>query len=156
MQSKFPELAETVNRILDGQAPAEETKEVTGKVADIQRAINGRYGYNIVVDNIAGNQTKSAIVKALQTELNKQYNKGIVVDGIFGNQTKGACISLRKGAQGNITWLMQARLACLGYTIAVDGDFGAQTDTIVRQFQKKKGTVVDGIVGKITLGLLFA
>ena len=156
LESKFPELAETVNRILDGEEPAEEpTDEVKGVVADVQRTLNERYCFDIAVDNIAGSQTKGALVRALQIELNEQYNKGVVVDGIFGNQTKGACITLMKGAKGNITWIMQARLACLGYDIVVDGDFGSQTDSIVRRFQRNKGTVVDGIIGKITWGLLF-
>lgn len=128
----------------------------TGKVASIQNTLNSRYGVNIVVDNIAGNQTKKALITGLQKELNLQYKKGIVVDGIFGSQTKNTCISLRKGAKGNITWIMQARLACLGYNITVDGVFGNETLSVVKQFQKAKGTTVDGWVGKATWGKLFA
>lgn len=129
---------------------------ITGIVANIQRTINSRYGLNIVVDNIAGSQTKTALVKALQKELNKQYGKGVVVDGIFGNQTKNACITLKKGAQGNITWVLQARLSCLGYTTnGQDGVFGNKTLEEVKQFQRAKGIVVDGVVGKQTWGKLF-
>lgn len=129
---------------------------VTGKVATIQQTLNSRYGLNIAVDNVAGSQTKAALVKALQIELNKQYNKGLAVDGDFGEKTNKACISLKIGAQGNITWLMQARLACLGYTINVDGVFGNATLSVVKQFQKDKGITVDGWVGKVTWNRLFA
>ena len=133
------------------------TAPIQGKIADIQRTLNSRYGFNIAVDNIAGNQTKKAIVMALQKELNKQYNKGVVVDGIFGNQTKSACVTLRKGAQGNITWLLQARLVCLGYnTNGGDGVFGNYTLATVKQFQRTKGIVVDGVVGKQTWSKLLA
>ncbi|MGE3267672.1 MAG: peptidoglycan-binding protein [Chloroflexota bacterium] len=37
-----------------------------------------------------------------------------------------------------------------GYTVSVDGDFGAQTDDAVRAFQASKGITVDGIVGRQT------
>ena len=136
-------------------APQPAPAPVTGTVATIQKTLNERYGLNIAVDNVAGSQTKAALVTGLQKELNKQYNKGVVVDGVFGPQTQKACISLRKGAQGNITWIMQARLACLGYSITVDGIFGNATLSVVKQFQKSKGTTVDGWVYTTTWGLLF-
>lgn len=61
----------------------EEKDAVKGNVADIQATLNERYGLNIAVDNIYGNETRKALVKVLQTELNKQFNAGLVVDGIF-------------------------------------------------------------------------
>lgn len=141
------------DEIVNAKIP--EPTPVTGKVATIQQTLNSRYGLNIAVDNIAGSQTKKALVTGLQKELNLQYNKGVLVDGVFGSQTKNACITLRKGAQGNITWIMQARLACLGYNITVDGVFGNETLYIVKLFQKSKATAVDGVVGKVTWGKLF-
>lgn len=141
------------DEIVNGKTP--EPTPVTGKVATIQQTLNSRYGLNIAVDNIAGSQTKKALITGLQKELNLQYNKGVVIDGVFGSQTKNACITLRKGAQGNITWIMQARLACLGYNITVDGVFGNETLYIVKLFQKSKATAVDGIVGKVTWEKLF-
>lgn len=137
-------------------ATAVQTTNELGNIAKIQQTLNSRYGLNIAVDNVAGNQTKAALVKGLQKELNLQYNKNVVIDGVFGSQTQKACISLKKGAQGNITWIMQARLACLGYNITVDGTFGNETLSVVKQFQKAKGTTVDGWVGKVTWGKLFA
>lgn len=143
------------DEIVNGKTTEQNPVKVQGLVADIQRTLNSRYGLNIVVDNIAGSQTKKALVTGLQKELNTQYGTRLVVDGVFGSQTKNACITLRKGAQGNITWIMQARLACLGYNITVDGVFGNETLYIVKLFQKSKATAVDGVVGKVTWGKLF-
>lgn len=75
------------NEIANGQVTSvvtEKPKEnAKGKIADIQSTLNSRYGFNIAVDNIYGNETKKALVKALQTELNKQFNANLVVDRYF-------------------------------------------------------------------------
>lgn len=49
---------------------------------------------------------------------------------------------------------VQAKLASYGYTIAVDGVFGSQTDRVVRAWQRVNGLVIDGIVGPQTLATL--
>jgi len=132
------------------------TKVDTGTIAAIQKTLNSRYGLNIAVDNVAGPETKKAIVIGLQKEHNKQFERGLVVDGVFGIKTHTACEKLKIGAKGNITYLLQARLACLGYnTNGVDGVFGNGTLNAVKQFQKAKGITVDGVVGKVTWGKLF-
>lgn len=135
--------------------PSEPTKEL-GVIGKIQQTLNSRYGLNIAVDGIAGKETKKAIVIGLQKELNSQFNRSLDVDGIFGPKTKKACVTLKNGARGNITWLLQARLVCLGYNIAVDGIFGNGTLSAVKQFQKSKGISVDGIVGETTWEKLLA
>ena len=124
-------------------------------MARIQATLNERYGLNIAVDNIYGNETKRALVKGLQTELNKQYNRGLAVDGIFGTNTYNACINVRKGAEGNITYLIQAMLVCHSFDIDADGIFGPATENAVREFQKRNGLSQDGIVGKNTFKKLF-
>jgi hypothetical protein len=53
------------------------------------------------------------------------------------------------------TRTLQQKLADLGYPISVDGDFGPQTNHMVRDFQAKHGLVVDGVVGPQTHGALF-
>lgn len=130
-------------------------KEARGSVATIQSTLNNKYGFNIAVDNICGNETKKALIKALQTELNEQYNKNLNIDGILGEKTKEACITVKKGAKGNITWILQAILACKGYNISVDADFGNNTENAVRDYQSKNGLSVDGIAGKNTFAKLF-
>lgn len=45
---------------------------------------------------------------------------------------------------------IQQKLADLGYPIQVDGQFGYQTNHMVKDFQLKHGLVPDGIVGPLT------
>lgn len=150
---KFPfdEIANAEGNV----APETPAEEVKGKIATIQETLNSRYGLNIAVDNIYGNETRKALVKGLQTELNKQYGRGLLVDGIFGNNTYKACINVREGAEGNITWLIQAMLVCHSFDIAVDGIFGNATKNAIKELQKRNGLSVDGICGKNTFNKLF-
>ena len=126
-----------------------------GKIATIQTSLNEKYGLNISIDNIYGNEMKKALVKGLQTELNKQFGSKLAVDGIFGTNTYNACINVRRGAKGNITWLIQSMLICKLFNINADGIFGPATESAVREFQKRNGLSQDGIVGKNTFSKLF-
>ena len=90
-------------------------------------------------------------VRRLQQECNNQGFSKQNVDGIAGPATLAGCPTLRKGAQGNITKLLQEKLVKLGYsTNGVDGIFGSGTYSAVREFQKTRGLSVDGIVGQNT------
>lgn len=90
-------------------------------------------------------------VARLQAECNKQGFSNQSVDGIAGPNSLKGCPTLRKGAKGNITKLLQERLVNLGYsTNGVDGIFGSGTYSAVREFQKTRGLSVDGIVGQNT------
>lgn len=150
---KFDEIANsTTNNTV---TYVEVKKEARGNVATIQSTLNNKYGLNVAVDNIYGNETKKALVKALQTELNKQYNKNLNVDGIFGEKTKEACITVKKGAKGNITWTLQAMLVCKGYNIEVDSIFGNNTQSAIKDYQNKNGLSTDGICEKNTFAKLF-
>ena len=152
---KFPfdEIAnsETNNKVI----PQPQENVPKGNVAKIQSTLNERYGLNIAVDSIYGNETKKALVKGLQTELNKQYRRGLAVDGIFGTNTYNSCINVRKGAEGNITYLIQAMLVCHSFDIDADGIFGPATENAVKDFQSRNGLSVDGIIGKNTFNKLF-
>ena len=55
--------------------------------------------------------------------------------------------TVRKGAKGNITKLIQERLNSVGFHLKVDGDFGDNTYNAVIVFQKNRGLKQDGIVG---------
>ena len=58
---------------------------------------------------------------------------------------------LKRGAKGNITKLVQERLNNLGYnTNGIDGIFGSGTYNAVIKYQKDKGLIADGIIGKNT------
>lgn len=90
-------------------------------------------------------------VRRLQQECNNQGFSKQNVDGIAGPATLAGCPTLRKGASGNITKLLQEKLVKLGYnTNGVDGIFGSGTYTAVREFQKTRGITADGIVGQNT------
>ena len=61
--------------------------------------------------------------------------------------------TVRKGNTGNAVKILQAFLVAYEYSIGIsgiDGDFGFDTESAVRQFQKNSGISVDGIVGKDT------
>lgn len=143
---RFDEIANST--VKNVNTSVEVKKEARGNVATIQSTLNSRYNTSIAVDNIYGKETKKALVKALQTELNKQYNKNLAVDGIFGEKTKEACITLKKGAKGNITLILQAMLVCKEYKISADGEFGINTENAVKDFQSKNRLIVDGIARK--------
>jgi Putative peptidoglycan-binding domain-containing protein len=94
-----------------------------------------------------------AWVAALQKECNKQGYSRQTVDGDPGPNTLAGCPTVRKGARGNITRLLQRRLIALGFACGrsgADGDFGNGTRNAVIAFQRAKGLSADGIVGKNT------
>ena len=90
-------------------------------------------------------------VARLQAECNKQGFSNQSVDGIAGPNTLKGCPTLRKGAKGNITKLLQEKLVNLGYsTNGVDGIYGNGTANAVYSYQKNKGLVADKICGRAT------
>lgn len=89
-------------------------------------------------------------VANLQAELNRQYHTGLAVDGLKGPRTLDACITVRRGARGNITRLIQERLNSVGFHISTDGIFGGGTERAVKVFQRNRGLRADGIVGRNT------
>ena len=109
-----------------------------------------------VVNTNTSSQTNTTIkgddwVRRLQQECNNQGFSKQTVDGIPGPATLAGCPLMRKGAQGNITKLLQEKLVKLGYsTNGVDGIFGSGTYSAVREFQKTRGLSADGIVGQNT------
>ena len=60
----------------------------------------------------------------------------------------------RKGSRGKKVKLIQEWLSLQGLGLKIDGDFGPATDYAVREFQRKEGLMVDGIVGKNTFAKL--
>lgn len=60
----------------------------------------------------------------------------------------------KKGSKGKKVRLIQEWLCLHGFHIYIDGDFGPATDYAVRQFQRRKGLKVNGIVGRKTFARL--
>ena len=91
-----------------------------------------------------------AWVRSLQAELNAQgfrdsSGNKLVVDGIAGSKTLSACPTLKVGARGNITKLMQQKVET-----TTDGIFGNGTKQAVINYQRSKRLSADGIVGQNT------
>ncbi len=61
---------------------------------------------------------------------------------------------LRNGSRGLAVRNLQTALALAGFKIKVDGDFGDNTEAVVRAYQRKVGLVVDGVAGPKTLAAL--
>ena len=61
-----------------------------------------------------------------------------------------SCRTLRKGDRGADEKTLQTLLTKAGYTVAVDGIFGAKTLEAVKAYQADHGLTVDGVVGKAT------
>lgn len=64
--------------------------------------------------------------------------------------------TIRRGSKGSDVSKIQRQLTNFGYTLTIDGDFGPATEAKVKQFQKDKGLLSDGICGPQTYGALFA
>lgn len=127
---------------------------------------NFQSAYGLTVDGLAGvntmaklksvyasRNTSSNWIAQLQEECNRQGFSNQKVDGIAGPNTLAGCPTLRRGAKGNITKIMQQRLISLGYSCGsngADGDFGSGTESGVKKYQKAKGLSKDGIVGQNT------
>lgn len=159
LQSKFPYIAEEVNKRLEGQSTSTPTTSTTSgyeTIKYIQNELNARYNTSLNVDGIFGPLTKKAMVKGLQIELNTQCGAKLNIDGIFGSLTKSACPNVKQGMKGNITWLIQARLYTLGFnTNGVDGIYGSGTKNAVAKYQSSVNIASDGICGKNTFEKLF-
>ena len=109
----------------------------------------GSYNPEVTVSSTQNNSDNW--VSRLQEECNVQGFSNQVVDGIPGPNTLNGCPTMRQGAQGNITRLLQEKLVSLGFdTNGVDGIFGSGTDYAVRAFQGRCGLIADGIVGPNT------
>lgn len=78
--------------------------------------------------------------------LTKYDNKEISL-----NPYKLTATVMRFGSRGESVKWVQYQLNKAGYSLARDGIFGQKTKEAVKDFQLKRGLLVDGIVGKNTL-----
>ena len=122
----------------------------------VQRAVG------VSADGVFGPKTTSAV---------KSYQgaRGLSADGIVGPKTWAAILApppapaptsrptLRRGSKGQAVKDLQARLNARypAYSkLVADGDFGGKTDGVVREFQRRAGLAVDGVVGAKTWAAL--
>lgn len=67
---------------------------------------------------------------------------------------KIAYSTISYGSSGSDVKKLQKMLNDNGYSLSVDGQFGSKTQSAVKDYQKKNGLSVDGIVGNKTWGML--
>ncbi|WP_416731864.1 peptidoglycan-binding domain-containing protein [Fictibacillus sp. JL2B1089] len=144
------------------------------RVRDLQNKLK-RAGYSLAADGVYGPNTENA-VRSFQ----RKYN--LTVDGIAGPNTlnklnavltqptkptqpappkssnsNGSAVVpypgyvIKRGStdSANISRIQRA------LNISADGNFGPQTESAVKAYQKRKGLAVDGIVGQATWNTLF-
>lgn len=166
------ELPPTGVDLRSAACPAEIVEgESGGCVATLQALLNGK-GQHVDVDGGFGPLTLAA-VKSFQSA------SGLVSDGRVGPATKAALYAnigggggngapapivltsascpneIVKGQRSGCVTELQSLLNHHGADLAVDGEFGAMTDSAVRDFQAEKGLGVDGRVGPNTKAALY-
>lgn len=95
---------------------------------EYQKAYNNTYGYTLAEDGLRGPATQASMNKVL----------------------------LKKGSRSSLVKWCQGRLRNhKGYSIGIDGIYGAETERVVKQFQQDNGLTADGIIGKNTISILF-
>lgn len=146
------------NAKIGGASSSQHTK---GKAADVYAKDRAKFIHQIAqyaeaigVHGIECNEDKNYV--HLDTRPGKWYC--YYIDGeykdtsTFGGRCpyNEPCKSLRRGSTGkDVRWL-QFWLQLWGCGIAIDGSFGAQTETAVKDIQKRRGLTVDGIAGEKT------
>lgn len=58
--------------------------------------------------------------------------------------------AVRRGSQNHTVWALQTCFVYHGHDLAVDGDFGPNTERSVRLWQEGRDLIVDGIAGPVT------
>lgn len=125
---------------------------INGNV-DLNNFTEGIYisGQQTIVDKPRQEIDFNGWVARLQTECNTQGFSNQKVDNAPGPVTLSGCPTLKIGASGNISRLVQERLNALGFNCgAADGIFGEKTRVAVMVFQDSRGLSADGIVGQNT------
>jgi glycoside hydrolase-like protein/putative peptidoglycan binding protein len=86
-----------------------------------------------------------------------QADRGMTVDGAVTAATWTALLStgdtpqVANGSTGEaVSRLQRALTAALGGTVAIDGEFGPETEQAVLDYQTSRGLDADGIVGPLT------
>lgn len=123
-------------------------------VKRFQTWLNKTYSAGAVLSGEYDEKTRAAAIRAIQKYLNSTYRCKLSVDGLFGTKTKAACkkyANIKKGARGNLVYILQGALYGLGYNPAgFDGSFGMGCNNAVIKYQDANGLARDGVVGSNT------
>jgi peptidoglycan hydrolase-like protein with peptidoglycan-binding domain len=107
----------------------------------------------VLVDGYYGPQTKAAVKEIVDgfegTHHPHPYrvNNGFWVL-LFGRQLPDTNLAI--GAHGPLVKVLQRALRAAGATLAVDGDFGSQTEAAVKRYQKAVRVPQSGVVNDKT------
>ena len=129
----------------------------SANVAALQVALRAVHKYGGGVDGIPGPGTRRA-VRAFQRA------HRLPTDGIAGRRTRRALgkrgtprlgsRAMHVGSRGWDVAALQFMLRRRGYSVGVDGGYGANTAAAVRRFQSAAGLRADGLAGRSTLHAL--
>lgn len=123
------------------------TQSVGNRGIDVQaiQYLLQQHGHSLSADGVFGSGTKSAVQSF-------QSSRGLTADGVVGPQTWGAlAVTIRRGSTGPAVKALQAQLNQKRFSgLAVDGVFGAGTESAVISFQNHAGIGADGVVGSTT------
>lgn len=116
-------------------------------VTALQFLLNFR-GYNISADGVYGSNTANAVTQF-------QTSRGLAADGVAGANTLTAIVV--NVANGTNNYAARAAQCLLRKfeSIAVDGDFGTNSENATRRFQSAMGITVNGVVNLTTWRYLF-
>lgn len=98
-------------------------------------------------------------VKANKSQYDDEGNWGLTEEKLPETnlpQPKPVPRTLRRGASGGEVDKLQGILFDLGFILALDGQFGGETEACVKSFQKENGLLPDGVVGPQSWKLLLA
>ena len=123
---------------------------------DVQSYLVKTYGRKISVDGAWGPKSKKAMIECVQTETNVLTGSKLIIDGIWGTKSKSSFPDFSLSSKGKMVYLIQGCLIAKGYSIAMDGVFGKETQSAVKDFQRKSSISQDGIVGKNTMSNLLS
>ena len=130
------------------------------QTAGLQIVLRQHGLYRGAIDGVQGAKTRRAIRIF-------QRRHGLAVDGLAGPRTRAALgpggtplfgtRAIRRGKAGYDVGVLQFLLARRGLRPGrLDARFGARTERAVRRFQRSKGLLPDGVVGRRTARLLCA
>lgn len=126
----------------DGASVVPAGAERIDTVREVQTWLNAAHGASLHVDGIYGPKTRAALTRVAQSVI------GVKVDGIYGPKTRAALPVLRVGSKGTIVRVAQALLVSHGYPAAyVDGEYGPDTKTAVKSYQRAHELAKDGVIG---------
>ena len=81
--------------------------------------------------------------------------KSFINPGVYGSTSVAPVSnSVMKGDRGSKVTQIQKYLYDIGYEIEIDGWFGAQTETLLKEYQTKNAMNASGIADAVTIGAL--